>query len=105
MVSDSLGPMSFEDMLDAAKSAGVEGIEINSANWTSASYCYLAGLKCELSGSARWRTRRRRTGLHGLNSPRTGKRTGSFLSLTPLGENRERKRSKHQELVEKFPEN
>src|SRR5438105_2707955 len=44
MVSDSLGSMSFEGMLDAAKSAGIEGIEINSANWTSASHCDLSGL-------------------------------------------------------------
>jgi len=44
MVSDSLGSMSFEGMLDAAKSVGIEGIEVNSANWTSASHCDLPGL-------------------------------------------------------------
>ena len=44
MVSDSLGSLSFTDMLDAAKGAGVEGVEINSANWTAASHCDLAGL-------------------------------------------------------------
>jgi len=44
MVSDSLGSLSFHAMLDAAKSHGVAGVEINSANWTSAPHCDLAGL-------------------------------------------------------------
>ena len=44
MVSDSLGSHSFHDMLDTAKKFGIAGIEINSANWTSASHCDLFGL-------------------------------------------------------------
>ena len=44
MVSDSLGSLGFHAMLDAAKSHGVAGVEINSANWTSAPHCDLAGL-------------------------------------------------------------
>ena len=44
MVSDSLGSLNFHDMLDTAKRHGVAGVEINSANWTSAPHCDLAGL-------------------------------------------------------------
>ena len=44
MVSDSLGPYGFHEMLVAAKKSGVEGIEVNSANWTAASHCDLAVL-------------------------------------------------------------
>ena len=44
MVSDSLGHLPFGEMLDTAKRLGIAGIEINSANWTSASHCDLAGL-------------------------------------------------------------
>ena len=44
MVSDSLGHLKFTDMLDTAKTAGIAGIEINSANWTTAPHCDLAGL-------------------------------------------------------------
>ena len=44
MVSDSLGSYGFDDMLDTAKKFGIEGVEINSANWTAASHCDLAGL-------------------------------------------------------------
>jgi sugar phosphate isomerase/epimerase len=44
MVSDSLGGHAFEAMLDTAKAFGVEGIEVNAANWTAAAHCDLVGL-------------------------------------------------------------
>ena len=44
MVSDGLGHLPFTEMLDTAKSLGISGVEINSANWTAASHCDLAGL-------------------------------------------------------------
>ena len=44
MVSDSLGHLKLSEMLDAAKSAGIAGVEVNSANWTTAPHCDLAGL-------------------------------------------------------------
>jgi sugar phosphate isomerase/epimerase len=44
MVSDSLGSLGFHEMLDTAKRLGVEGIEINAANWTAAAHCDLAAL-------------------------------------------------------------
>jgi sugar phosphate isomerase/epimerase len=50
MVSDSLGSFSFGNMLDAAKKNDIQGIEINSANWTAALHCDLAGL---LAGPAK----------------------------------------------------
>ncbi len=36
MVTDSLGHLSFDDMLDTAAQLGVKGVEFNAANWTSA---------------------------------------------------------------------
>lgn len=36
MVTDSLGHLSFDDMLDTAAQLGVKGLEFNAANWTSA---------------------------------------------------------------------
>ncbi len=44
MVSDSLGHLPFEEMLDRAASLGVEGIEVNAANWTAAPHIDRAGL-------------------------------------------------------------
>ena len=52
MVSDSLGHLSFTGMLDAARAAGIAGIEINSANWTTAPHCNLAGLIKSAEGRA-----------------------------------------------------
>src|SRR5215204_6258499 len=48
MVTDSLGHLSLEDMLDTASRLGVRGIEFNAANWTSAPHMNLK----ELLGSA-----------------------------------------------------
>jgi sugar phosphate isomerase/epimerase len=36
MVTDSLGHLSFTEMLDTAASLGIKGVEFNAANWTSA---------------------------------------------------------------------
>jgi sugar phosphate isomerase/epimerase len=43
MVSDSLGHLGFEEMLDTAASLGVEGVEVNAANWTAAPHLDLSG--------------------------------------------------------------
>jgi sugar phosphate isomerase/epimerase len=48
LVSDSLGHISFEAMLDAAAKLGVRGVEMNAANWTSAPHMRLD----ELLGNA-----------------------------------------------------
>ena len=44
MVSDSLGHLSFEEMLQTAARLGVQGVEINAANWTSAPHMNLGSL-------------------------------------------------------------
>src|SRR5258708_38347706 len=41
LVSDSLGHVGFEAMLDAAAKLGVRGVEMNAANWTSAPHMRL----------------------------------------------------------------
>jgi len=43
-VSDSLGGMSFEDMLDTAMRLGVSGVEVNTCGWSTAPHCDLSGL-------------------------------------------------------------
>lgn len=50
LVTDSLAHLSFEDMLDASAELGIEGIELNTSNWSSAPHVDLAGL---LESSAR----------------------------------------------------
>jgi sugar phosphate isomerase/epimerase len=44
MVSDSLAHLSFEDMLDTAARLGIEGIEVNAGNWSSAPHLDMAVL-------------------------------------------------------------
>ena len=44
LVSDSLGHLGFEDMLDTAARLGISGVEINTANWTSAPHSNLKEL-------------------------------------------------------------
>ena len=44
MVSDSLGSLSFEAMLDTAAAIGVQGIEMNTGNWSAAPHLNLAKL-------------------------------------------------------------
>jgi sugar phosphate isomerase/epimerase len=52
MVTDSLGHLTFDDMLDAAAKLGIDGVEFNAANWTSAPHLNLKALL----GSAAART-------------------------------------------------
>jgi sugar phosphate isomerase/epimerase len=44
MVTDSLGHLSFDAMLDTAARLGIEGVEFNAANWTSAPHLNLKNL-------------------------------------------------------------
>ncbi len=44
MVSDSLGQLTLPAMLDAAKSLGVEGVEVNTGNWSSAPHLAMSDL-------------------------------------------------------------
>ncbi len=44
IVSDSLGHLPFEEMLDAAAGLGIEGVEVNSGNWSTAPHLNLEGL-------------------------------------------------------------
>jgi sugar phosphate isomerase/epimerase len=53
MVSDSLAHLGFEQMLDQAAAMGVQGIEVNTGNWSGAPHLDLA----QLLGDAGARTR------------------------------------------------
>jgi sugar phosphate isomerase/epimerase len=44
LVTDSLSHLPFEQMLDAAAGLGIQGIELNTSNWSSGVHCDLAGL-------------------------------------------------------------
>lgn len=44
-VSDSLGTLSFEDLLDNAARMGVQGIEINTGGWSTAPHFNLAAMR------------------------------------------------------------
>ena len=44
MVTDSLGHLSLDDMLDTAARLGIMGVEFNAANWTSAPHLNLQAL-------------------------------------------------------------
>ncbi len=44
IVSDSLAHLPFEEMLDAAAGLGIEGVEVNTGNWSTAPHLDLAGL-------------------------------------------------------------
>ena len=44
MVTDSLGHLRFDDMLDTAAAMGIQGVEVNACNWTSAPHMNLAEL-------------------------------------------------------------
>ncbi|NBZ89833.1 sugar phosphate isomerase/epimerase family protein [Stagnihabitans tardus] len=43
-VSDSLGGMPFDQMLDQAQRLGVSGVEVNTCGWSTAPHCDLPGL-------------------------------------------------------------
>ncbi len=44
MVTDSLGHLGFAEMLDTAAAAGIEGVEFNACNWTTAPHFDLKNL-------------------------------------------------------------
>ena len=44
-VSDSLGGVSFEHMLDTAKRLGVSGVEVNTGGWSTAPHFDLSVMK------------------------------------------------------------
>ncbi len=44
MVTDSLGHLPYGEMLDTATALGIQGLEFNACNWTSAPHFDLAGL-------------------------------------------------------------
>ncbi|GAB0113606.1 sugar phosphate isomerase/epimerase family protein [Acidisoma sp. C75] len=50
MVSDSLGHLPFEAMLDQAAELGIQGIELNAANWTAAPHLDRIGLLTDEPG-------------------------------------------------------
>jgi sugar phosphate isomerase/epimerase len=54
MVSDSLGHLPFEAMLDTAARLGIQGIEINAANWTAAPHIDRIGLLTDDAARARF---------------------------------------------------
>jgi sugar phosphate isomerase/epimerase len=49
IVTDSLGHLSFDDMLDAAAKLGIQGVEFNAANWTSAPHLNLKSMLSDAS--------------------------------------------------------
>ncbi len=49
MVTDSLGHLSFDEMLDTAAKLGIQGVEFNAANWTSAPHLNLKSLISDAS--------------------------------------------------------
>lgn len=63
MVSDSLGNLGFEAMLDAVAELGVEGVEINTGNWSSAPHADLARLLGSEDARERFRGAFRSRGL------------------------------------------
>ena len=44
MVTDSLGHLGFDAMLDTAATLGIQGVEFNACNWTYAPHMNLAEL-------------------------------------------------------------
>jgi len=63
MVSDSLGHLGFEEMLDAAADLGVQGIEVNTGNWSGAPHMDLSGLLADAGARTRFRGAFERRGL------------------------------------------
>lgn len=52
VVTDSLGHLPFEDMLDTCVSLGIEGIELNTGNWSSSPHCDLQRLLVDATARA-----------------------------------------------------
>ena len=54
LVSDSLAHLGFEEMLDAAAAAGVQGVEVNTGNWSPAPHIDLPLLVQDAGARARF---------------------------------------------------
>jgi sugar phosphate isomerase/epimerase len=52
IVSDSLSHLTFDTLLDTAKDLGLDGVEVNSGNWSSAPHCDLARLRADAGARA-----------------------------------------------------
>lgn len=53
-VSDSLGSMTFEQMLDSAVSLGVSGVEVNTGGWSTAPHFDLAAMRADAGARRRF---------------------------------------------------
>jgi sugar phosphate isomerase/epimerase len=54
IVSDSLGHLSFEELLDAAVELGVQGVEMNTGNWSSAPHIDLPAMVTDAGARGRF---------------------------------------------------
>ena len=54
IVSDSLGHLSFEELLDAAVELGVQGVEVNTGNWSSAPHIDLPAMVTDAGARGRF---------------------------------------------------
>jgi sugar phosphate isomerase/epimerase len=54
IVSDSLGHLSFEELLDAAVELGVQGVEMNTGNWSSAPHIDLPAMLTDAGARGRF---------------------------------------------------
>lgn len=53
-VSDSLGSLTFEQMLDSAVSLGLSGVEVNTGGWSTAPHFDLAAMKADAGARKRF---------------------------------------------------
>ena len=63
IVSDSLGHLSFEELLDAAVELGVQGVEVNTGNWSSAPHIDLPAMVTDAGARGRFLDAFERRGL------------------------------------------
>lgn len=63
LVSDSLAHLGFEEMLDAAAAAGVQGVEVNTGNWSPAPHIDLPLLLQDAGARSRFLSAFERRGL------------------------------------------
>jgi sugar phosphate isomerase/epimerase len=54
IVSDSLGHLSFDELLDAAVELGVQGVEVNTGNWSSAPHIDLPAMVTDAGARGRF---------------------------------------------------
>ena len=69
-VSDSLGAMSFNEMLDHAERMGVSGVEVNTCGWSTAPHCKMDDLLGNASAQKAFKSEfsRRRLEIISLNA-------------------------------------